>query len=103
MLNSVEAFAVHHWLAITLVLVWLLMNAIQAMPSPDTSSGKGYKWLFGFAHLIAANGPRLVATLFPAFASKFPFLSGRTNGGGTGTIQSPQNPTVGVGTRPGGI
>ena len=88
MLATIQTFVVHHWLGITLFSVWLLMNAIQAMPSPDASSGKGYRWLFGFAHLLAANGPRLVATLFPAFASKFPFLGKN----GTTTIQAPQPP-----------
>ena len=79
MLTTIQTFIVHHWLAITLISGWLLMNAISAMPTPDASSGKGYKWLFAFGHLLAANGPRLVATLFPAFASRFPFL-GKANG-----------------------
>lgn len=50
----------------TLVLIamyWLLSNVVAALPSPDQSSGKGYKFTFTLAHSLAGSLPRMFPKL----------------------------------------
>lgn len=42
---------------------WLLSNVVSAMPSPDQSSGKGYKFLFALGHGIVGSIPRIWPSL----------------------------------------
>lgn len=38
------------------ILSYLIyMAAVQALPRPDETSGKGYVFLYGFLHLLAIN------------------------------------------------
>jgi hypothetical protein len=71
-----------HWK--TLLLIWLGINFVLAMPSPkDTgpTSSWWYHWLFTATHSIAGALPRLAATLFPQLAKFIPGMNGKMNGG----------------------
>lgn len=37
------------------VVLWIFSAAVGAMPDPDNTSSKGYRWLYGFAHGLSAN------------------------------------------------
>lgn len=58
-------FLAIHQVGTTLVGYYLFSAAISAMPLPDTTSSKGYQWLFGMLHTLSGD----IAT---AFASKIP-------------------------------
>lgn len=49
----------------TLAAYFLFSNAISAMPSPQSTSSGGYRWLFDFSHLMAGNITRIIATRYP--------------------------------------
>ena len=34
---------------------WICSAAVQALPSPDQESGKGYRFAYKFFHTLAAN------------------------------------------------
>lgn len=38
-----------------LTVLWVFSAAVSAMNSPDANSSKGYRWLYRFTHLLAAN------------------------------------------------
>ncbi len=44
-----------------LVAFWLISNAVSAMPMPDSSSGKVYRWWFAFWHGLVGSIPRALA------------------------------------------
>lgn len=46
-----------------LVAYWLLSNIVAALPSPDQSSGGGYKFLFTFGHSLVGSIPRILPSL----------------------------------------
>lgn len=48
-----------HQVISTLVGYWIFSSMVSALPSPDDKSGKGYKFLFAFAHGLAANVMRI--------------------------------------------
>ncbi|MFZ0335393.1 MAG: hypothetical protein WAN10_12795 [Candidatus Acidiferrales bacterium] len=50
---------------------WLIGNIAAALPSPDSSSGKLYKFAFAFMHGVGGSIPRIGATLFPQYAKYF--------------------------------
>jgi hypothetical protein len=50
---------------------WLIGNIAAALPSPDNTSGKLYKFAFAFMHGIGGSIPRIGATLFPQYAKYF--------------------------------
>ncbi len=50
---------------------WLVGNIAAALPSPDNTSGKLYKFAFAFMHGIGGSIPRIGATLFPQYAKYF--------------------------------
>lgn len=72
-----------HWRS--LIALWLLICAVNGMPSPTDKSSPWYKWLFGFTHLATAGVPRVIATLFPQFAKYLP-------GNGNSTPPAPDSP-----------
>ena len=49
----------------TLISAYVFVTAVGTMPTPDTSSGKFYKWAFGFLNGLAAGLPRVAATMAP--------------------------------------
>ncbi len=38
-----------------IVALWIFSAAVSAMCPPVSSSGEKYRWLYRFAHLLAAN------------------------------------------------
>ena len=38
-----------------LVALWLFSAAVSALNPPDEDSSQGYRWLFTFSHILAAN------------------------------------------------
>ncbi len=42
-----------------LAALWVFSAAISALSPPDQRSGRAYRWLFTFAHLLAANLDRI--------------------------------------------
>lgn len=42
-----------------LAALWVFSAAISALNPPDQHSGRAYRWLFTFAHLLAANLDRI--------------------------------------------
>jgi hypothetical protein len=44
-----------HPATISMALYYLFSSAVGAMPMPDASSGKFYRWLFSFLNTLAAN------------------------------------------------
>ena len=49
----------------TLIVSWLLMNAINTMPTPRDSSSALYTWAFKFLQTIGGSIPRLLAIYSP--------------------------------------
>jgi len=49
--------AFDQWLTVdrTLMLAYIFACAVQSLPDPDVSSGKVYRFFFGFAHTVAGN------------------------------------------------
>jgi hypothetical protein len=43
----------------------VLAAAIDTLPMPDSTSGKFYRWFFGFANVIVANYSRTKASTGP--------------------------------------
>lgn len=69
---SIIPFLLHHQIAATFAVCWVLSCAAESMPKPAPNSGPLYAWTFSFLHLIAGAIPRLVAVTFPAkYASIF--------------------------------
>ena len=42
---------------------WLLSNVVSSLPSPDQSSGKGYKFMFTVSHSLVGSIPRILPWL----------------------------------------
>jgi hypothetical protein len=51
------------WLGV--VSLWAFSAIVGGMPEPDTTSGKGYRWLYGSLHLFAANLDKVKADIQP--------------------------------------
>ena len=64
---AINGFVTGHPYWVILLLV-VFNNAISAMPAPDATTGKGYKWMFSFLHGL--NIPRLLAIFWPATAEQ---------------------------------
>jgi hypothetical protein len=49
--------AIEQWFTVdrTLMLAYIFAAATQALPDPDATSGKLYRFLFGFLHTLAGN------------------------------------------------
>lgn len=82
-LNAVYNFYVAHpWLGA--FMLWVFLNAVNALPAPDDGSGKFYKWLFAFLNAFTGSIPRILATQFSGTAQKLGILP---KVGTTGTIE----------------
>ena len=53
--TSILGYKIPMW---GVVLYYVLSAGIGAMETPDATSGKGYRWLFKFANMLAANFSR---------------------------------------------
>lgn len=51
---DVNGIQVPDWLT-GAAIMWVFGAAIQALPHPDESSGKFYRFMYQFLHLLAAN------------------------------------------------
>jgi hypothetical protein len=52
-----------YWLAPA--ALWGLSAAVSSMPEPDQTSGKFYRWAFGFLHAIAGNLDKVSTSIKP--------------------------------------
>ena len=52
---TVWQFIVLHSTMFTLGVYYVFSAAVSSMPDLDTSSSKGYAWLFKFMHIIAGD------------------------------------------------
>ena len=60
----IEFFHAHsYWFGIA--SLWLFSAAISNMPEPDSSSSKGYRWLYGTLHSLAANFQQVSTSIKP--------------------------------------
>lgn len=64
-----------HQLVTGIVLMWIVSNAIGAMPTPKDGSSAAYEWLFKFAQAIGGALARLMAIYSPSTLSA---LTGQT-------------------------
>jgi hypothetical protein len=56
---------VNHQLVIGMGLMWVLSNAISAMPTPRDGSSAFYQWLFKFSQALGGALARLMAVYAP--------------------------------------
>lgn len=56
-------FIVAHQTVVALLSAWIGSNFVSALPSPDTSSGKPYKFFFSFMSGLSGSLPRLLPNL----------------------------------------
>lgn len=62
--QAVVTFVMQHKeAAIAVAVLWIFSNVVTALPSPDQSSGKGYKFFFTFMHSVAGGLPRFLPSL----------------------------------------
>lgn len=45
--------------------LWVFSAIVSGMPAPDQSSGKGYRWLYGTFHALAANLDKIAGGVNP--------------------------------------
>lgn len=46
----------NHDIPLWVLVAWLVYSAaVQALPRPDSTAPGWYVWLYGFAHILAAN------------------------------------------------
>lgn len=45
--------------------LWIVSALVGGMPAPDQNSGKGYRWLYGSFHLLAANLDKVASSVNP--------------------------------------
>jgi hypothetical protein len=62
-MNSIGAWLIAHQTVAVLIMAWLGSNIVSSMPSPDQSSGKGYKFFFSLMHGLAGSLPRIIPNL----------------------------------------
>jgi hypothetical protein len=54
----------HPYITLGLIIAyWFMSNVVSALPSPDQTSGNGYKFIFTLAHGLAGSLPRLFPKL----------------------------------------
>jgi hypothetical protein len=80
------AYLQAHQLVIGIVLMWLLSNAIGAMPTPKDNSSVGYDFLFRFSQAIGGGISRVLAIYSPATLTA---LTGQTV-----KVTNPPNPPL---------
>jgi len=49
----------HHQVIVTLIICYIFSSIASALPTPDPTDGKGYKFLFAFIHALVANFARI--------------------------------------------
>lgn len=76
----------------TLVALWVMMNAINTLPTPRDGSSQFYEWFFKFSQAIGGAIPRLLAIYSPAALNS---LTGQTV-----KPTTPPNPPVAQGETP---
>lgn len=54
-----------HEIAFGVLAMWLLANAVSALPTPKPDGSAFYDWFFKFCQPIGAAIPRLLAIYFP--------------------------------------
>jgi len=64
-MNTLIAMYHAHPALWTLGGYYVLSAAIGNLPMPDATSGKGYRWFFGFSNALAANVARAMASRLP--------------------------------------
>lgn len=70
-MNSIINLITTHQTWSALIGFWLGSNIVGALPSPDQSSGKLYKFVFTLFHGLAGSLPRLLPNLrLPMDASR---------------------------------
>jgi hypothetical protein len=69
------SFITTHSTIFTLGTYYVLSAAVGAMPMPDPTDSKFYRWFFQFANTVSANVTR-------AYASKLPATNGPSLTGG---------------------
>ena len=52
-----------HQTIAALIVAWLGSNVVSALPSPDQTSGKFYKFFFTLMHGLSGSFPRVFPTL----------------------------------------
>jgi len=62
-MNGFVQFVEDHQTVAALVAAWLGSNVVSALPSPDSGSGKFYKFTFSLFHGLAGSLPRLLPSL----------------------------------------
>lgn len=64
-MNNLLALIRAHPTLVAFGVYYVLSAAIGSLPMPDATSGKGYRWFFGFANTLAANVTRALASRLP--------------------------------------
>lgn len=64
-MTTVMQFIQAHPAVTALAVYWLFSAAISSMPMPTDKSSPGYRWFFGFTHLLAGSVSRMVAMKYP--------------------------------------
>lgn len=54
-----------------IVIMWLVGNAVSAMPTPKSTASPFYDWFFKFLQPVGSAIPRLVAIYFPQYLQMF--------------------------------
>lgn len=54
-----------HQLVVGMILMWVVSNAIGAMPTPKDGSSAAYEWFFKFAQAIGGALARVLAIYSP--------------------------------------
>jgi hypothetical protein len=85
-------FVRHHPAVCGAIVAWLIGNVAAALPSPDSASGKLYKFVFAFMHGIGGSIPRIGATLFPQYAKYFGAAQNGASAVGSPSPTPPPNP-----------
>jgi len=60
------SFVMAHQLIFGAVGMWLVGNAVSAMPTPKSDSSAFYDWFFKFMQPVGAAIPRLLAVYSPS-------------------------------------
>lgn len=61
--QSLETILTDPWVWLAIALYWVFSAMVGALPTPDTTSGKGYVFLFRFLHSLSGNLNRAAVAL----------------------------------------
>jgi len=85
------SFIQAHQLVVGIVSMWLIGNAVSALPTPKDSSSTLYEWFFKFMQPIGAAIPRLMAVYSPSMLNALTGQSQQTQQANT-TSAAPAPP-----------